>query len=166
MLEGAEVLSQTVEYALRVMIHLADQEGPTTTKRIAVVTRVPEGYLAKVVRSLGKAGLLRSQRGLHGGSVLARPASNITVRDVVNAIEPVRRITTCPLGLPSHGSRLCPMHKLLDEAAARAEEVLDRSTLADLLTVPTLSKSLCGKTRLVPMPSWTIVARAPAVLEG
>src|SRR5262245_13651417 len=74
------MFSQTSEYALRVVVYLASLDGKLATiPQIAQATRTPEGYLAKVLRSLALAELLRSQRGPQGGSVLARPAKQITV---------------------------------------------------------------------------------------
>jgi Rrf2 family transcriptional regulator, nitric oxide-sensitive transcriptional repressor len=149
------MFSQTVEYALRVMIHLAVQEAPVTTKQIAVATKVPEGYLAKVIQSLGRAGLVHSQRGLHGGSVLGRPAAEITIYDIVNAIDPVKRISSCPLGLKSHGVNLCPLHKRMDSALNMVEKAFKDSTLAELLAEPTTSRPLCDTVFEVPGPSYT-----------
>lgn len=138
------MISQTTEYALRAMVHLADQADESlTTPQIAAATQVPVGYLAKVLGSLGKAGLVRSQRGLHGGFIIALPASEITVLDVINAVDPIQRITTCPLGLKAHGKRLCPLHKRLDNAMAQVETAFANSTLADLLADPSPSKPLC-----------------------
>src|SRR5215204_3391253 len=118
------MFSQTAEYALRVIVFLGTLRGtPATTKQVAAATRVPEGYLAKLLQSLSRAGLVQSQRGLHGGSVLARPVDEITIYDVVTAISPLPRILSCPLELPSHGSRLCPVHRRLDDAVAMVERV-------------------------------------------
>jgi len=138
------MISQTTEYALRAMVHLADQaEVPLTTPQIADTTKVPVGYLAKVLGSLAKAGLVRSQRGLHGGFMIALPAEKVTVLDVINAVDPIQRITTCPLGLKAHGKKLCPHHKRLDNAMAQVETAFANSTLADLLADPSPSKPLC-----------------------
>ncbi len=138
------MISQTTEYALRAMVHLADQaEVPLTTPQIADTTKVPVGYLAKVLGSLAKAGLVRSQRGLHGGFMIALPAEKVTVLDVINAVDPIQRITTCPLGLKAHGKKLCPLHKRLDNAMAQVETAFANSTLADLLADPSPSKPLC-----------------------
>jgi Rrf2 family protein len=137
------MLSQTTEYALRVVAHLASLDEPATTRQIAQATLVPEGYLAKVLQGLSRAGLVSSQRGLHGGSVLARPPAEITLYDVVQAIDPIKRIKTCPLGLKSHGTRLCGVHRRLDNAMDAAEQVFKGSTLADMLAEPTSSKPLC-----------------------
>ena len=138
------MFSQTAEYALRVVAYLASLEGnAATTKQLAASTRVPEGYLAKVIRSLNVAGVVRSQRGLHGGSLLARPPEEVTVYDVVNAITPIQRIRTCPLMIRAHGTALCPVHRHLDDAIAMVEKALRGSTIADLLSKPSRNKPLC-----------------------
>ncbi len=128
------MLGQTCEYALRVMVFLAANEGqPVTTRAIATGTLVPEGYLAKILQTLSRAGFVKSQRGLHGGSVLRKAADDITLLEIVQAINPLRRIETCPLALAWHGKDLCPLHRRLDEAIAGVETVLRNSTIADLL---------------------------------
>jgi Rrf2 family protein len=138
------MFSQTAEYALRVVAHLAAVGGKSaTTREIAAGTRVPEGYLAKVLQSLSRAGIVRSQRGPGGGSVLARPPEELTIYDVVQAVDPIRRITSCPLGLKSHGSALCPVHRRLDDALALVERAFRDSTIAGLLSEPSRSKPLC-----------------------
>jgi Rrf2 family nitric oxide-sensitive transcriptional repressor len=137
------MFSQTLEYALRIVAFIAGADGkPMTTRQIAVATHVPESYLSKVLQGLSRGGLVSSQRGLHGGSVLARPADQITLYDVAQAIDPLPRITYCPLGLKSHGTRLCAVHQRLDDAMAHVEKVFRASTIADLLTKSTGSKPL------------------------
>ena len=149
------MFSQTSEYALRVVAYLATTGGEAaTTKRIAAATRVPEGYLAKVLQHLSRAGIVRSQRGPNGGSVLALPAEELTIYDVVQAVDPIRRITSCPLGLKSHGSVLCPVHRRLDDALALVERAFRESTIAGLLAEPSRSTPLCdvnggGKTATI-----------------
>jgi Rrf2 family transcriptional regulator, nitric oxide-sensitive transcriptional repressor len=136
------MFSQTVEYALRAIVYLADQGGsPCTTQQIAEVTHVPPGYLAKVMQSLSRAGLVSSQRGLHGGFALAKSAKTLTVLDVVQAIDPLRRIESCPLGLEGHLS-LCPLHRRLDNAVVMVEKALRESTIAELLAEPSKGKNV------------------------
>jgi Rrf2 family protein len=137
------MISQTSEYALRVVVFLASLNGtPATIAQIATTTRIPAGYLAKVLLSLSRGGLVRTQRGLHGGSVLAREATNISVLDVIQAVDPIKRITTCPLGLSSHGVNLCPLHRRLDQAIESVESAFRKSTIAELVAEPTSSKPL------------------------
>lgn len=138
------MFSQTSEYALRVIVYLAAQDNkPATIPQIARATRTPQGYLAKVLRNLALAKLVRSQRGPQGGSVLARPAEKITVLDVINAVDPIRRITVCPLGLRAHGIHLCPLHRRLDEAIAMVETAFQRTSIAELVAAPSGAQALC-----------------------
>lgn len=139
------MFSQTAEYALRAVVALANGSGkPLTTQRIAEITKVPANYLAKVLQSLGRAGIVTSQRGLGGGSMLARPASDITVYEVIEAVDPIQRIRTCPLDIASHGADLCPLHRRLDNAAAQVENEFRNTSIEDLVTEPTNSPPLCG----------------------
>jgi len=145
------VISQTVEYALRASVLLADDSaGARTVDEIAEVTRVPKAYLSKVMQSLQRAGLVTSQRGLHGGFRLAKRPEEISILEVVNAVEKLQRIRTCPLGLASHGVRLCPLHKRLDDAMAMVERAFESSTLAEVIADPSESVPLCDFPRKAP----------------
>jgi Rrf2 family protein len=138
------MFSQTVEYALRAVVHLADQApSPRTTEQIATATLVPKAYLSKVLQGLCHANIVQSKRGIGGGITLVKPPSDLTILEVVNAVEPIGRIRTCPLGLTAHGVRLCPLHKRLDSALAMVEEAFQQTTLAEILAEPTASRPLC-----------------------
>ena len=138
------MFSQTVEYALRAVIYLAGQEPDArTTGQIAEATRVPRAYLSKVLQGLSRGGVVRSRRGLNGGVSLVKRPSDLTLLEVVNAVEPIGRIKTCPLGLTSHGVRLCPLHQRLDSALAHVERAFAGTTLAQILAEPTQSVPLC-----------------------
>jgi Rrf2 family nitric oxide-sensitive transcriptional repressor len=143
------MFSQTAEYALRAVVYLASQQGtPRTAQDIAAATQVPTGYLSKVMQELGRKGLVQSQRGLHGGFMLARPADELTVFDIIDAVDPIRRIKSCPLGIPGHVN-LCPLHRRLDGAMKLVEDALRKSTLAELLAEPTRGRGIP-----VPLCSW------------
>lgn len=137
------MISQTAEYALRAIVYLADQDQETarTTNQIAETTMIPQGYLAKIMQQLGRSKLVTAQRGLNGGFMLARSAAELTVLEVVNAIDPVQRFHECPLGL--HGINLCPLHRKLDDAARAIEETFGTTTIAALLEVPLNRRPLC-----------------------
>jgi Rrf2 family nitric oxide-sensitive transcriptional repressor len=140
------MLSQTVEYALRAVCYLATRPGePASTEEVAERTRVNAPYLAKIVQSLVRQGIIKSQRGVGGGIMLARAPEEMTVLEVVNAVEPLQRITTCPLGLKAHGVRLCPLHQKLDDAYAAVEAAFASTTLADILAETTGSIPLCDR---------------------
>ncbi len=138
------MISPTAEYALRAMVAIAQSGGDAVvTPTIAEITKVPPGYLSKVLQTLRKAGLVDSKRGLGGGFTLARAAEDVTVLDVVNAVDPIRRIHSCPLGIDSHGTDLCPLHKRLDEATEMVEQSFASTTIAELISAPGRSAPLC-----------------------
>jgi Rrf2 family transcriptional regulator, nitric oxide-sensitive transcriptional repressor len=138
------MFSQTTEYALRAMACLAMKPADLVpTPVLAAQTKVPANYLAKVLQQLAAAKLITGRRGVGGGYKLAKPAGDIRLLDVINAVTKVSRIETCPLGLTSHGSRLCALHKKADEAAAAVIEVYNGTTLHDLLEDPNPNKPLC-----------------------
>lgn len=126
------MFSSTTEYALRAAVFLASQGGESVSSdRISDATKVPPGYISKVMRDLVVARLVESQRGPNGGFTLARDPSAITVLDVVNAVTPIQRITSCPLGNPTH-LNLCPLHRRLDDAIASIEAAFKQTTLAEV----------------------------------
>jgi Rrf2 family transcriptional regulator, nitric oxide-sensitive transcriptional repressor len=138
------MISQTAEYALRAVVCLAQQPGqPLTTQQIAKLTRVPAGYLSKVLQALGRADLVLAQRGFHGGFTLAAPAAELTVLRIVGAVDPVQRIHSCPLKLTTHRGQLCPLHRRLDQADASVEAAFAKTTIAELLAEAGASTPLC-----------------------
>jgi Rrf2 family protein len=136
------VITQTAEYALRAVVYLAEQQQVRTTYHIAEKTRLPVGYLSKVMQGLVKAGLVHSQRGLHGGFILTVSPKELTILQVINAVEPIRRFHECPLGL--HGTSLCPLHRKLNDAALSVEKMLSETTIAELNDAPQSRRPLCS----------------------
>jgi Rrf2 family protein len=138
------MLSQTTEYALRAMACLAyAPDELTPTPRLAEQTLVPPNYLAKVLQSLAQADLITGRRGVGGGYRLSRPADQISLLDVVNAIDPVEPIESCPLGLPNHGTNLCALHRCVDQAARQFIESFKGMKLSDLVADSGGSRPLC-----------------------
>jgi Rrf2 family transcriptional regulator, nitric oxide-sensitive transcriptional repressor len=138
------MFSQTVEYALRAVVHLASNApNAQTTEEIARATKVPQAYLSKVLQNLVAAKIVRSQRGLGGGMSLVKTPAELTILEVVNAVDPIPRIKTCPLELASHGVRLCPLHKRVDAAMALVEEAFRATTLQEVIDEPSESVPLC-----------------------
>lgn len=83
------MITQTAEYALRAMVCLAEAgDDPQTTHSIAEQSRAPFGYLVKIMSSLCRQGLVVGRRGRHGGFVLARPASAISMYEIMMAASP------------------------------------------------------------------------------
>lgn len=124
------MISQTAEYALRAMVCLSAhwREG-LPTSRIVDRTQVPSGYLPKVMRLLDRAGLIYGIRGAGGGYYLKRLPSDITLWDVVKAVEPGIGVGCCP----TDTGGTCALHATLNEALDAMRGVLESTTLADLL---------------------------------
>lgn len=140
-----QMISQTAEYALRAIVFLAGQvEGARTVAQIAEATCVPAGYLAKVMQNLSRSRLVKSQRGLNGGFSLARDPHELSVLQIVNAVDPIRRFPECPLGIESHGKRLCPLHRRLDDAAQTVEDAFCQTMVSELVEIPSGRKSPCS----------------------
>lgn len=139
------MFSATTEYALRAMSCLALTPGelvPTTT--LAKLTKVPGNYLAKVLQQLGSAGLITGRRGVGGGYRLAKPAKDISLLEIINAVGVLKRIETCPLGLANHGPNLCPLHRTLDRGIATLIAQYEGITLQHLMEDPVYqNKPLC-----------------------
>lgn len=140
------MISQTVEYALRASVALANRrDQPCTIQQLAAITEVPAAYLAKLMQRLVRCKLVISKRGLHGGLQLAKAPKDVTIWDIVEAIEPFERIRECPLKIASHGATLCPLHRRLDDALATVEKSLRNTTLAELLKTANDKPPLCSR---------------------
>ncbi|MBT5551404.1 MAG: Rrf2 family transcriptional regulator [Nitrospina sp.] len=138
------MISQTSEYALRAVVCLAqNQDKPYTTAEIAKWTKVPEHYLSKVLLALAKHEVVYSKKGLHGGYVLAHAPENLPLLNVINAVDPIKRIKSCPLKLKTHGTNLCRLHKRVNDTIDMMEDMFRSSTIATILNEPTQSIPLC-----------------------
>jgi len=115
--------SKTVEYALRAVVHLAQNPGePRKTSVIAESTQVPAAYLSKVLQSLRAGDVVEMQRGIGGGVTLARDPEELTILDVINA--------------------LCALHKRMDKVIEAIETAFQSTTLSELLSDPNPSVPL------------------------
>jgi Rrf2 family nitric oxide-sensitive transcriptional repressor len=136
--------SQSAEYALRAVVWLAQNPGePQTTTQLAEGTQVSAAYLPKVLQPLGRAEIVTSQRGINGGYTLDRDPAGLSVLEVVECVEPIHRITSCPLKINSHGANLCPMHRAMDDALRDLRQRFGALTIAALLREESGSKPLC-----------------------
>jgi Rrf2 family transcriptional regulator, nitric oxide-sensitive transcriptional repressor len=130
------MFSQTVEYALRAMVQPAsDSPQASTTKEIAEKTKVPSAYLAKVLQSMRRAGLIHSRRGVGGGVTLAHEPKSISLLEVIDAVEPLKRSG-------GKGRRATsPLQRTLDDALRAVRKTFAASSLADMLPGARRAKS-------------------------
>lgn len=129
-------VSRKVDYALRAIIHLADEEAADricSVGEIASRERIPRQFLEKIVQELIHKGLVRSQRGPHGGYVLARPANQVTFRDVIEAVEGPIALNNCT-GDHADCSLIgaCGMERIWREGQRRVMELFESTTIADV----------------------------------
>lgn len=128
-------LSQTTGYAIEVLAHLNPPGGePLLLREVARRAKVPGAYLAKRMPDLVAAGLVSSRRGQRGGLVLARPASEITLLQISEAVEARRWLDGCLLGLSTcSDERACPVHAFWKPTRAKIEKTLRTTTLASVI---------------------------------
>lgn len=139
-----KLFSDAAEYGLRAVVWLSQHpEEPKKVREIAQGTRAAPGYLIKALQDLTKAGILRAQRGSQGGFSLMRDPAQLSMLEVVNAIDPIERINSCPLGLDEHASGLCPMHQRFDDLLAGLELSFAQTSIAQFVDASASSSVRC-----------------------
>ena len=143
------MFSTKAEYGVRVMVELARRAGddPVPLAEIAAHDGLPLAYLEHLVARLRKAGLVDSRRGSRGGYMLARPSDEITMAEVVEALEgsiaPIECISQAPDGSivcarESNLDHVCPTKLLWTRVRFSIVSTLRETTLADLLSTPAM----------------------------
>ena len=128
--------SQATKYCIRAVLYLAEHGGekPVMSRQIAKALQVPEPFLAKIMQLLSKRGLLRSFKGRGGGFVLARPASQIHLGEVVEAVEGSQFGEECILGLEACSSAdPCQLHAQWSRFKAEMLEVFSQQSIDKVL---------------------------------
>jgi Rrf2 family protein len=129
------MLNQSAEYALRVVVQLADlpPEGSSRASELAKVLRVPANYLSKILHQLAVAGILTSRRGRSGGFRLARAPDQLPLAEVIAAFDDVGSERSCLLGQSVCSDRRpCKAHHVWQPLAASISDFLAQTTVADL----------------------------------
>lgn len=163
--------SLTAEYALRAVAELARNPGTLNSADIAARTLVPKAYLVKILQQLQAAGLVESTRGKTGGWCLdASRSREMTVYDVVNAVDAVVRVLECPIHLKEHSVKLCPLHAAMDAAFAKLEDSFRSMRVIDLVdtsvSVDTLVSGLARMHKLQKVRRGRISASTRAKVAG
>ena len=158
------MFSTKAEYGVRVMVELARRRGDDPDNADSVVPLaeiaehdgLPLAYLEHLVARLRKAGLVDSRRGSRGGYLLARPASEITMAEVVEALEgsiaPIECISQSPDGTivcsrESDPGHVCPTKTLWTRVRRSIVRTLQETTLSDLIVAPSLELPLADPVR-------------------
>lgn len=132
------MLSKSCEYGLRATLYLAslDEEGYVPISTISEELDISFPFLTKIFQKLNDADLLTSQRGPKGGVALTQPADEVTLYEIVAAIDGEDLFRECVLGLPNCGdAEPCPLHDDWTEKRNQVEEMFQNATLAELPNV-------------------------------
>ncbi len=132
------MFSRSAEYAIRAMTYLALQPAGKLTgaREISQAEQIPMPFLWKILQNLARRKLVRSFKGVGGGYMLARPACDICIQDVLRASEDHSLTEGCVLGLPECGEEApCPLHPSWKEIRERLNVVLCQTTFAELARV-------------------------------
>ena len=124
------------DYGARAIIDLARHynQGPMQSAEIAARQAIPEAYLEQLLTTLRKSGLIRSTRGPHGGHELARGPADITFLDVVTALEgPLMPLDCLNDAVACVISPTCGMREVWQEVMAATRDILQRTTIEDLV---------------------------------
>ena len=130
-------LTNAADYAIRSMLYIASlpEDRVVLRSEVADAQNVPSSFLAKILRGLSRAGLLRSSRGVHGGFALARPASEISLLDVVEALEGPMALTACiPDPDNCEYSANCPANAVWVNVQEKIAEALGSANLEMLVS--------------------------------
>lgn len=128
-------VSARTEYAVRAMVAIAaDQAGVLTAARLAEAQGVSYGYLQSILQDLRRAGLLVGHRGSDGGYALARPAVEISVGDVLRAVNgSITTVRGLPVEHATYDGAATGLGKVWLSVNRAIEEVVDGASVADLL---------------------------------
>ena len=129
------MINRTARYGLRAVAYLARRPDQfQLAAEVAAATRLPQPYLAKVLKALSEAGVLVSRKGPGGGFRLARPPRRLSLASVVTPLEDSRDADRCLLGRNRCRSRVpCPAHRHWQPVVAGYRRFLAATSVADLL---------------------------------
>jgi Rrf2 family transcriptional regulator, iron-sulfur cluster assembly transcription factor len=130
------LFSRQCEYALQAILYITKKSGGgyTDIKEISKSLGIPHHFLAKILQSLSKRGLLRSQKGPSGGFALSGEPDTITLYHIVEAIDGNAFLHECVLGLPvCGGDNPCPVHEKWGKLREEIHKMLTDKTIAEMV---------------------------------
>jgi Rrf2 family protein len=128
-------ISAKAEYAVRAAVELAsvDDERPVKAERLATAQEIPLNFLENILGELRHAGIVRSHRGAEGGFRLARPAGEITIADVIRAVDgPLASVRGGPPEAASYSGSTVALGRVWIAVRANLRNVLEHVSIADV----------------------------------
>jgi len=141
-------VSAKADYAVRAAAELAAaEEGPVKGERLAEAQDIPLQFLEHILLEMKHAGIIRARRGAKGGYWLARPADDVTIADVVRAVEgPIANVQSAPPETIHYRGNAEHLSEVWIAVRANLRAVLEQVTLADLVSgkMPPVVEHLSG----------------------
>lgn len=129
------IYSRSAEYAIRAFVHLADVPSGkyAMVKQIAATSDIPAHFLAKILQQLARKGFLRSSKGPTGGFCLRRPATDISLLEIVDAVDGLEDYQRCLGGMAECNDQMqCGLHDSWKALRSRIIEYLEGTSVADV----------------------------------
>ena len=130
------MISQTAEYALRAVLHLAQHADdiPVSVDAVAEALEIPRNYLSKILHTLAKSGVLTSHRGPRGGFNLSVPSAELCLLDVINPFDRVSERRLCLLGRKECSDATpCPAHHRWRAVSDQVSDFFSDTTIEQFL---------------------------------
>lgn len=128
-------VNKLTDYATVVLIDVARSETRLSSFQLARRTGIPLPTVAKLMKSLGRAGLVQASRGATGGYAIGRETSRITIADIIQAVEGPIALTACADTSEEHCGieKICPVHGKWNRVNQSVRAALEEVTLADMV---------------------------------
>ena len=126
-------ITAKADYAVRASVELAAAGEMMTAEQLAHTQSIPVNFLENILRDLRRAGLVESRRGQQGGYLLARPAEEISIADVIRAVEgPLANVRGLSPDQLDYDGSAAKLREVWVALRASVRNVLERVTLADV----------------------------------
>jgi Rrf2 family protein len=155
------LLSRKVDYALLILSHLHQKPEGGCAREIAERFELSKGFVANILKDLCHKGFVTSHRGVKGGYVLARPAAEVTLAELLEALDEGFHLAECTKTTPEDPcevAALCPVRGAIGEVHERIRNVLRGVTLAELFRPRALPAGLQPGLELIPLDRAAVIA--------
>jgi len=136
------LMTRASEYALLSLVTLANASDPIDTDTLAHDLAISKSFLAKILQSLARSGILKSYKGVKGGFVLIQPKEEITLLTIMKAAEGKDpSVFDCSGGIgncPAEKEESCHIYPFIHNLQGRIDDFLEGMTLADILEKETV----------------------------
>lgn len=131
------LLTRASEYALLSMIMIAQKDTPQDVETLSAQLGISKSFLAKILQSLAREGILKSFKGAHGGFMLTPESKHISVKRIIESAEKrptnVFECSSSPENCPNNRAEFCKIWPFFNKLQTKIDDFLDSMTLNDIL---------------------------------